>query len=184
MVTLPCTYSISYGTTTMCWGRGQCPSSKCNNQIIWTDGKTVTWRKSDKYQLMGDIEKGNVTLTITGVTSEDAGSYCCRVEIPGIFNDQKSEINVKIKEESCSLHLYTSSPVNVSWTTTSEGGYYLVQYTVIALLIVLFLLFGILLYRNQYHEKKVNDSSNTVSAISLGTLEAAQAVENVYVKMQ
>lgn len=58
----------------------------------------MTWRKSDKYQLMGDIEEGNVTLTITGVTSDDAGVYCCRVEIPGIFNDQKSEINMEIKE--------------------------------------------------------------------------------------
>ncbi|XP_075711731.1 junctional adhesion molecule-like [Rhinoderma darwinii] len=95
-VILPCTYSGT--TTTMCWGRGGCPSSKCNYEIIWTDGTKVTWRKSDRYQLLGDIARGNVSLTIFGVTEEDEGTYCCRVEIPGWSNDQKIEHIVKIYE--------------------------------------------------------------------------------------
>ncbi|KAM3926040.1 T-cell immunoglobulin and mucin domain-containing protein 2-like [Leptodactylus fuscus] len=78
----------------MCWGRGQCPLSGCSDDIIWTDGSRVTWRKSDKYQLMGDMEKGDVTLTINRATMEDTGTYCCRVEVPGLFNDLKMERNV------------------------------------------------------------------------------------------
>ncbi|XP_075066405.1 hepatitis A virus cellular receptor 1 homolog isoform X2 [Mixophyes fleayi] len=97
-LTLPCSYSVSHGTTTMCWGRGSCPSSKCNNVIIWTDGSRVTWRKSDRYQLLGNISQGDVSLTITGVTKEDEGTYCCRVETPGLGNDLKNDINVKLQE--------------------------------------------------------------------------------------
>ncbi|KAG9470572.1 hypothetical protein GDO78_017360 [Eleutherodactylus coqui] len=182
-VTLPCTYPTGSGTTTMCWGRGPCPNSKCNNKIIWTDGSKVSWRKSDRYQLMGDIEEGNVTLTITGVTPDDAGTYCCRVEIPGIFNDQKKEINVKIREDAFVLGPSTSSTLNVTWTTNNERSYCSVFYTVVTLLVVLIILFGILLYRNRLHEKKMDDMFLTVSAISPGTLKAAQAVENVYMKI-
>ncbi|XP_075061515.1 hepatitis A virus cellular receptor 1 homolog [Mixophyes fleayi] len=101
-LTLPCSYSVSDGTTTMCWGRGICPSSKCNDEIIWTDGSTVNWRKSDRYQLLGNISQGDVSLTITGVTEEDEGTYCCRVEIPGLFNDKKKQIIVMLHDiEEC-----------------------------------------------------------------------------------
>ncbi|CAN2390975.1 hepatitis A virus cellular receptor [Pristimantis euphronides] len=95
-VRLPCTYSDA--TTTMCWGQGECPSSKCSREIIWTDGHNVTWRKSDRYQLLGDISQGDVSLTIIGATKEDEGTYCCRVEIPGWFNDQINYITVTIYE--------------------------------------------------------------------------------------
>ncbi|XP_073423844.1 hepatitis A virus cellular receptor 2 homolog isoform X2 [Dendrobates tinctorius] len=91
---LPCTYTAK--TTKMCWGRGGCPQFKCNNEIIKTDGQRVTWRKSDRYQLLRNINQGDVSLTITRVTKEDEGTYCCRVQIPGIFNDQKTEVEVKI----------------------------------------------------------------------------------------
>ncbi|XP_072256420.1 hepatitis A virus cellular receptor 2 homolog isoform X2 [Pyxicephalus adspersus] len=83
----------------MCWGRGECILSGCNNVIIHTDGSRVTWRKSDRYQLLGNITQGNVSLTITNVTQEDGGKYCCRVNIPGLFNDRKEEINVQIKQK-------------------------------------------------------------------------------------
>ncbi|XP_056425890.1 uncharacterized protein LOC130367492 [Hyla sarda] len=96
-VTIPCTNSDT--TTTMCWGRGHCPTSKCNDDIIWTDGHKVIWRKSDRYQLLGNIRQGDVSLTITGAIKEDEGTYCCRVEIPGWFNDLKEEVTVKIEEE-------------------------------------------------------------------------------------
>ncbi|XP_075061615.1 hepatitis A virus cellular receptor 1 homolog [Mixophyes fleayi] len=98
-LSIPCTYSVSDGTTTVCWGRGHCPSYKCNDEISWTDGTRVTWRKSERYQLLGNIAEGDVSLTITGVTMDDAGVYCCRVEIPGWFNDLKREIYVKIQED-------------------------------------------------------------------------------------
>ncbi|XP_075061519.1 hepatitis A virus cellular receptor 1 homolog isoform X2 [Mixophyes fleayi] len=97
-LTLPCTYSVSYGIATICWGRGSCPFSKCINVLIWTDGITVTWRKSDRYHLLGNISQGDVSLIITGATAEDEGTYCCLVGIPGWFNDVKKEIRVKLRE--------------------------------------------------------------------------------------
>ncbi|XP_073506101.1 uncharacterized protein [Phyllobates terribilis] len=93
---LPCSYTGK--STTICWGRGACPTSWCDNEIIWADGKSVPWRKSDRYQLLGAISQGDVSLTITGVTKEDEGTYCCKVEIPGPFNNLRKEVGVKIRE--------------------------------------------------------------------------------------
>ncbi|XP_063301415.1 hepatitis A virus cellular receptor 1 homolog isoform X2 [Pelobates fuscus] len=98
-VILPCKYSVTGGTTTMCWGRGSCPLSKCDNEIIWTDGQKVIWSKSERYRLLGNIAQGDVSMTISGVTPSDSGTYCCRVENPGWFNDVKEEITVEIQKE-------------------------------------------------------------------------------------
>ncbi|XP_077117421.1 hepatitis A virus cellular receptor 1-like [Ranitomeya variabilis] len=97
-LTLPCNYTIHLYHHSMCWGRS-CSLTSCNNQIIWTDGQKVTWRKSDRYQLLGNISQGDLSLTITGATKEDEGTYCCRVEIPGLFNDIQKEMEMKIQEE-------------------------------------------------------------------------------------
>ncbi|CAJ0959132.1 unnamed protein product [Ranitomeya imitator] len=93
---LPCTYSGK--TTKMCWGRGRCPHFRCKDEIIKTDGQRVTWRKSDRYQLSRYFNLGDLSLTITGVTKKDEGTYCCRVQITGIRNDQKTEVKVTIRE--------------------------------------------------------------------------------------
>ncbi|OCT88124.1 hypothetical protein XELAEV_18016754mg [Xenopus laevis] len=100
-VILPCTYSVTGGTTSMCWGLGHCPKSKCLDQILGTDsdGKKVIWHKSERYRLLGKIKQGDVSLTITELTLSDSGTYCCRVEIPGWFNDLKMEIQVSVDEE-------------------------------------------------------------------------------------
>ncbi|CAI9600963.1 unnamed protein product [Staurois parvus] len=64
--------------------------------ILWTDGSTVTETTADiRYKLLGDITQGNVSLTIRNVSKTDEGTYCCRVEIPGWFNDQTHEKSVK-----------------------------------------------------------------------------------------
>ncbi|XP_077325141.1 uncharacterized protein LOC143960425 [Lithobates pipiens] len=97
-VIIPCSYTVHQYQYSVCWGRGPCPSFFCNN-LIFKTGDEGTWRKADKYQLMGDIEKGDVSLTISGVTMEDTGTYCCRVEIPGWFNDLKSNIDLEIRED-------------------------------------------------------------------------------------
>ncbi|KAM4676198.1 uncharacterized protein O3C94_008794 isoform 4-T7 [Discoglossus pictus] len=90
-ITLPCTYSVKKpgDLTTMCWGRGSCPGSKCNEPLIWTDGRKVTWRQSGRYELRGSLTKGDVSLTIHTASMEDQGTYCCRVEHHGWFNDKK-----------------------------------------------------------------------------------------------
>uniref|UniRef100_A0A6I8PP81 Ig-like domain-containing protein n=1 Tax=Xenopus tropicalis TaxID=8364 RepID=A0A6I8PP81_XENTR len=104
-VLLPCIYPVTGGTTSMCWGRGHCPTSKCLNPILRTDsdGKEVIWHQSERYRLLGNIEQGDVSLTITQLTISDSGTYCCRVEIPGWFNDQKGEIQVSVDEEQTNL---------------------------------------------------------------------------------
>ncbi|XP_073400366.1 hepatitis A virus cellular receptor 1 homolog isoform X2 [Dendrobates tinctorius] len=94
IVRLPCTYTVHKWTHSVCWGRGLCPVFGCNDGIINTEGDKVTWRKSDKYQILGNIDQGDVTLSIIGATEEDAGTYCCRVAIPGLFNDIKRNIYV------------------------------------------------------------------------------------------
>ncbi|XP_076206237.1 uncharacterized protein LOC143166072 isoform X2 [Aptenodytes patagonicus] len=97
-VQLPCFYQVARhkDISDMCWGRGPCPNSKCNNKILHTTGNRVTFRKSQRYSLRGYISYGDVSLTIGKVKAEDAGTYCCRIEIPGWFNDIKQNMQLKV----------------------------------------------------------------------------------------
>ncbi|XP_036405012.1 hepatitis A virus cellular receptor 1 homolog isoform X2 [Megalops cyprinoides] len=98
-VTLPCRYNARYyGPLHMCWGRGYIPSSGCNNEFLSTDGIRVTYRKSSKYQLLGNLRTGDVSLTILNAQKGDYGIYGCRVHIPGWFNDQKIIVNLFLEE--------------------------------------------------------------------------------------
>uniref|UniRef100_A0A4X2K2S2 Ig-like domain-containing protein n=1 Tax=Vombatus ursinus TaxID=29139 RepID=A0A4X2K2S2_VOMUR len=109
--TLPCMYSVHQGVTSMCWGRGWCPLNGCSNEIIWTDGHKMTFQHSGRYYLKEDLSQGIVSLTIENLTEADAGTYCCRVEISGWFNDQKVTVNLKVEQVS-------STPVLDIVTTT------------------------------------------------------------------
>lgn len=95
---MPCFYQVARmkDISDMCWGRGPCPNSKCSNKILHTTGNRVTFRKSPRYNLQGYISYGDVSLTIWEVKVEDAGTYCCRIEIPGWFNDIKQNINLVV----------------------------------------------------------------------------------------
>lgn len=97
-VRLPCFYQVARAKdiSDMCWGRGPCPNSKCNNKILHTTRDRVTFRKSQRYNLQGYISYGDVSLTIREVKVEDAGTYCCRIEIPGWFNDIKQNIKLVV----------------------------------------------------------------------------------------
>ncbi|KAM6249399.1 uncharacterized protein M6G45_009597 isoform 2-T3 [Spheniscus humboldti] len=97
-VQLPCFYQVARhkDISDMCWGRGPCPNSKCNNKILHTTGNRVTFRKSQRYSLQGYISHGDVSLTIGKVKAEDAGTYCCRIEIPGWFNDIKQNMRLEV----------------------------------------------------------------------------------------
>ncbi|XP_053320704.1 T-cell immunoglobulin and mucin domain-containing protein 4-like [Spea bombifrons] len=97
-ITLPCSYKVRSPSdiTTMCWGRGSCPNSKCNQRLIETDGRKVTVSSSNLYQLRGDIANGQVSLTIVNARLEDQGTYCCRIEHAGWFNDDKLNIQLKV----------------------------------------------------------------------------------------
>ena len=96
---LPCSYTLSTpgALVPMCWGKGFCPWSQCTNELLRTDEKNVTYQKSSRYQLKGDLNKGDVSLIIKNVTLDDHGTYCCRIQFPGLMNDKKLELKLDIK---------------------------------------------------------------------------------------
>lgn len=96
--TLRCRYDAKYhGRLHACWGRSDLPfMGGCRSEVIETDGTSVTRRLSDKYQLLGDQGRGDVSLTIRSLQEKDSGKYSCRVHISGWFNDQKSYVTLKV----------------------------------------------------------------------------------------
>ncbi|XP_045895478.1 hepatitis A virus cellular receptor 1 homolog [Micropterus dolomieu] len=97
-VTLSCKYDITYYEALhVCWGRGELPLSGCSNPLVSTDGHKVRTRASSRYQLLGRLEAGDVSLTILDLTETDAGRYGCRVEIPGWFNDDKHHLDLIVE---------------------------------------------------------------------------------------
>lgn len=64
--------------------------------LLSTNGRDVESRISSRYQLKGNIRKGDVSLTIEDVTLADSGDYCCRVQFPGLMNDKKSNLKLNI----------------------------------------------------------------------------------------
>ncbi|XP_032885559.1 hepatitis A virus cellular receptor 1 homolog isoform X2 [Amblyraja radiata] len=109
-ITLPCHYSVQMnGKTKMCWGRGQCRPFGCGSELIKTNGETVTSAGSEKYQLGGNIEQGDVSLTIKQLRKEDGGWYCCRVQFTGPFNDGKVNLNVLVLDEITTLNPSTTN---------------------------------------------------------------------------
>ncbi|XP_065731415.1 T-cell immunoglobulin and mucin domain-containing protein 4 [Phocoena phocoena] len=123
-VTLPCTYSSwSPKSNSMCWGKGQCPNSKCNDELLYTDGTRVVSRKLPKYQLLGNIRRGDVSLTIFNTNEGDSGVYCCRIEVPGWFNDVKRNIRLELRgpttTRSTTTHRPTTATTAAVTTTTA-----------------------------------------------------------------
>ncbi|XP_054423878.1 hepatitis A virus cellular receptor 1 homolog [Pteronotus mesoamericanus] len=123
-VTLPCTYSTARETTSMCWGRGSCPSFQCASPLIRTDGYRVTFQRDRRYTLKGRISQGNVSLTIENAAQSDSGTYCCRVERSGWFNDLKVNMVLDVKpappkatRAPTSPKVFTSAPTTAAPTT-------------------------------------------------------------------
>ncbi|XP_054572727.1 hepatitis A virus cellular receptor 1 homolog [Eptesicus fuscus] len=96
-VTLPCSYSTAGEIAPMCWGRGSCSLFKCSNELVWTDGYHVTFEKDKRYSIRGVISRGDLSLTIQNAALSDTGTYCCRIEFRGWFNDYKNNIYLEIK---------------------------------------------------------------------------------------
>lgn len=98
-INLPCHYSVKdNGLTYVCWGRscplvGSCPNKMISiNKYLDIDGQL------QKYNLMGNVTQGDVSLTIANITEDDGGTYCCRMEYQGLFNDGKIFFKLLIKE--------------------------------------------------------------------------------------
>uniref|UniRef100_A0A8D2LBG9 Ig-like domain-containing protein n=1 Tax=Varanus komodoensis TaxID=61221 RepID=A0A8D2LBG9_VARKO len=98
-ITMPCQYSVEkHGTTSVCWGKGPCPVFRCSGEIVWIDEQQKIYGQSSKYHLLGNVSQGDISLTIVNVKDEDAGAYCCRVEIPGLFNDLKTDVKLVLQK--------------------------------------------------------------------------------------
>ncbi|XP_055141466.1 hepatitis A virus cellular receptor 2 isoform X2 [Symphalangus syndactylus] len=96
---LPCSYipAAPGNLVPICWGKGACPVFDCGNVVLRTDERDVNYRTSSRYWLNGDFHKGDVSLTIENVTLAEGGIYCCRIQIPGIMNDEKFNLKLVIK---------------------------------------------------------------------------------------
>lgn len=103
----------------MCWGKGQCPNSKCNDELLYTDGTRVVSSKSPKYQLRGSIQRGDVSLTIINTNENDQSVYCCRIEVPGWFNDVKRNIRLDLRRAPTTTRLTTTRRPTTTTTTTA-----------------------------------------------------------------
>lgn len=98
-ITLPCYYNSQYhGIMSICWGTGYIPNMGCNNNIVTTNGHKVISRVSDRYQLLGNLTTGNVSLTIYDSSEFDSGRYLCRIHVPGLFNDKKYLIRLVVRK--------------------------------------------------------------------------------------
>ncbi|OXB73923.1 UNVERIFIED_CONTAM: hypothetical protein H355_008218, partial [Colinus virginianus] len=126
-ITVPCFYRVKTKNdiTSMCWGRDACPSSKCSHPIIWTDGQRVTEQYHTRYVLKGNLLKGNVSLTILNAQETDSGTYCCRVEIPGLFNDETTNLRVVVERArvSTASPLTHTSPLTSAPWSASEASF-------------------------------------------------------------
>nr|XP_012637052.2 hepatitis A virus cellular receptor 1 isoform X4 [Microcebus murinus] len=197
-VTLPCNYSVADGAvTSMCWGRGACPVFVCSDEIVWTDGSRVTFQKHDRYELRGDLLKGNVSLTIENAAEADSGLYCCRVEHRGWFNDMKVTLSLEIKPDGNGTVTQSSdglwhdnqtqaSPAENMWmsTATSEGLYVGLSLSALVLLAAVVV---IITKKCFYIRKKMPQLSMvSLNDSKIGALEHAAerrlpAEDNIYI---
>ncbi|XP_048638751.1 T-cell immunoglobulin and mucin domain-containing protein 4 isoform X6 [Marmota marmota marmota] len=121
-VTLPCLYlSWSQDRNSMCWGKGHCPNSKCSQALLHTDGSRVLSSASEKYRLLGNIQRGHVSLTISNTNEEDSGVYCCRIEVPGWFNDVKKHIRLVLSRESATFRGSSASWRSIKATSADTA---------------------------------------------------------------
>uniref|UniRef100_A0A3P9AIW8 Ig-like domain-containing protein n=1 Tax=Esox lucius TaxID=8010 RepID=A0A3P9AIW8_ESOLU len=119
-VTLPCRYDAKYkGPQHTCWGKGTIPIRGCSDQIISTDGTKVTDKVSSRYQLIGDLITGDVSLTIFNTSEKDSGIYGCRVQHVGLFNDEKLEVTLTVNKAPAPPTPRT--PDNMTTTSQTRG---------------------------------------------------------------
>ncbi|XP_042566949.1 hepatitis A virus cellular receptor 1 [Cyprinus carpio] len=130
-VILPCKYDSKYhGKCHICWVKGDIPNMGCGKEIIGSDGDKVVVKKSFKYQLEGEIQHGDVSLTILNIKKTDSGKYGCRIHVPGLFNDEMYYVHLIVNDaiipttwETTSMSSSTSEPetTGVFSTAMTEG---------------------------------------------------------------
>lgn len=136
VVSLTCKYDAQhYGRLSACWGRGAIPNSGCASEVIKSDGTSVTSRLSERYLFRGNIGEGDVSLTIRQVEESDSGTYGCRVEIPGWFNDHKHHVTLTVVAARPNpLRVETREvkerTITVAWSPVFDGGRPITSYRV------------------------------------------------------
>uniref|UniRef100_A0A8C4KUK5 Hepatitis A virus cellular receptor 2 n=1 Tax=Equus asinus asinus TaxID=83772 RepID=A0A8C4KUK5_EQUAS len=128
---LPCHYSPapSEDLVPVCWGRGPCSVFECHGLVVSTDGKNLKYQISSRYRLMGHLYKGDVSLTIENVTLADSGTYCCRIQFPGLMNDKKTNLELVIKPAKVTTapspwrHFTTAFPRMLTTKGHGSGNY-------------------------------------------------------------
>ncbi|CAI5651904.1 unnamed protein product [Oreochromis niloticus] len=76
---------------------------------------------------MGNLGRGDVSLTIRQVEEQDSGVYGCRVEIPGWFNDQKRHVTLKVNAVPpnplrIEAREVKERTVTIRWSPVFDGG--------------------------------------------------------------
>ncbi|XP_035034834.2 hepatitis A virus cellular receptor 1 isoform X1 [Hippoglossus stenolepis] len=91
-VTLPCrSEAVKRSGVEVCWGRGEPSLFTCHNILINMAGDDVSYRKSYRFS-----PSSTSSLSIFPSRPSDSGFYHCRVQLPGLFNDQTSTIHLII----------------------------------------------------------------------------------------
>ncbi|XP_030293089.1 hepatitis A virus cellular receptor 1-like isoform X2 [Sparus aurata] len=124
-VKLPClSEAVSQRGVEVCWGRGEPSLFTCHNTVINAAGDQVSYRKSYRYSI-----SSSSSLSIYSSRSSDAGFYHCRVQLPGLFNDQTSTVHLIIinprsvvSETSERLDNWDAENLNAPHTTTGFSG--------------------------------------------------------------
>nr|XP_045009072.1 hepatitis A virus cellular receptor 2 homolog isoform X2 [Jaculus jaculus] len=193
---LPCSYILPTPGTLVpvCWGKGKCPLSQCSNLLLNSDNSKVTYQKSSRYQLKGNFHKGDVSLTIQNVTVADSGTFCCRVQFPGIMNDQKLNLELIVKPETQTLRTLQDRNETQLFTLTEErqdsaaatrlGAYVGAG---VAAGLALTLIVGALVLKWHFHRKRQLQSSSLITLANLPPMGLVNAVsermrteENIY----
>ncbi len=91
----------------------------CGNEIIGSDGDKVVRKISPRYQLAGEIQHGDVSLTILNIIKTDSGKYGCRIHVPGLFNDEMYYVHLIVNDGKCWKHSFTM-PKRYKWPNPSD----------------------------------------------------------------
>ncbi|XP_036279531.1 hepatitis A virus cellular receptor 2 isoform X2 [Pipistrellus kuhlii] len=196
---LSCHYfpTTSENLVPVCWGRGSCPTFQCQNTVLTTNGRELNYQSSSRYQLKGNIHKGDVSLTIENVTLADSGTYCCRIQFLGPMNDKKSNLNLDIKPAETqtleTFHDKNQTQISTLADELQDSGYKTTRISVyiaagITAGLSLVLIFGALILKWYSHRKEKLQNSSLItlanrlpsSGLENTVAEGIHSRENVY----